>query len=243
MFASTWITLAVVFFIYSVILSLGAEITYGIATLILGGPLFYGTARICVKLVCGNRKINIEDLMIGFKCFTDSLVLYLMTALYTFLWSLLFVIPGIVKSYSYSLAPYILQDNPNKGWQKSLDESKRMMEGHKMDLFVLDLSFIGWYIVGLMALGVGVFLVVPYHYMARANFYMALKAQRENEGNFGYNANMGGNTNSGSGFGAGNGVASDGFADGFKVEEHNVDEKKSDETSKSDVKRKINLDK
>ena len=75
-------------------------------------------------------------------------------------------------SYSYSMAFYILQDNPDLTWRKALDESRRLMYGNRGKLFALDLSFIGWYILGGILLGVGTFFVAPYHEMARAHFYL-----------------------------------------------------------------------
>jgi len=77
------------------------------------------------------------------------------------------------------MSMYILQDNPDMQVSECINESQRMMLGKKLQLFCLDLSFLGWYIVGLLCFGVGVFFVAPYHQMARTNFYLALKARRE----------------------------------------------------------------
>ncbi len=179
-FENTWLMMTLVLFIYSAIIGGASSASFGIGALILSGPLLFGVNRICVNLVRCKKEIQIEEMFVGFKeCFTQSLILSLMTALYTFLWSLLFVIPGIVKSYSYAMAPYILQDNPTLDWEECLNESKKMMEGNKWQLFCLDFSFIGWYFVGALCLGVGIFWVYPYNAMARANFYMALKAKNE----------------------------------------------------------------
>ncbi len=181
-FSPVWLMLMVVFLVYSAIISAASSFSCGIASFVITGPLLFGVNRICVDLVRGKKKIEIEGLFVGFKeCFTESFLLSMMTGIFTFLWSLLFVIPGIVKSYSYAMAPYILQDDPSKGWQKSLDESKEMMEGHKWQLFCLDLSLIGWYIVGFLCCCVGIIFVYPYALMVRANFYMALKAMNEPE--------------------------------------------------------------
>jgi uncharacterized membrane protein len=98
----------------------------------------------------------------------------LLVSLYTFLWSLLFIIPGIVKSCSYAMATYIRTDNPELDWRESIDESRELMRGHKMELFMLDLSFIGWYFVGVLCFGVGALWVQAYHQTARANFYNEL---------------------------------------------------------------------
>ena len=181
-FSSTWLMLMVVYLIYSAISSAASSFSCGIAAIVITGPMLYGVNRICVNVVRGNKKIQIEDMFVGFKeCFTESFLLTLLTGLFTLLWSLLFIIPGIIKSYSYAMAPYILQDDPSKGWKMALDESKEMMEGHKWQLFCLDVSFIGWYIVGFLCCCVGVIFVEPYVLMARANFYMALKAMNEPE--------------------------------------------------------------
>ena len=179
-FEKTWLMMMVIFLIYSAVISSAGSVGFGVGAVIISGPLLYGLNRICVKLVVGAGDILIEDTLVGFKeSFVNSLLLSLLTALYTFLWSLLFVIPGIVKSYSYAMAPYILQDSPELAPDECLDASKKMMEGNKWQLFCLDFSFIGWYFVGALCLGIGVFWVEPYHALARANFYMALKAKND----------------------------------------------------------------
>ena len=179
-FGRTWLIMLVVFLVYSAILGFASAIGYGILGIVISGPMLFGLNRICVDLVRGNRDVRVERLFEGFtSCFTSSLILNLLISLYTFLWSLLFVIPGIVKSYSYAMAPYILQDAPSTDWEKCIDESQKMMNGNKWQLFCLDFSFIGWYILGALCFGVGVLWVYPYHYLARANFYMALKAKNE----------------------------------------------------------------
>lgn len=192
LFGRTWLMMLAVFLVYSAITGLSASIGYGIVTIVIAGPLTFGLNRICVELVRGNRDIKVEKLFVGFtECLTSSLVLNLLISIYTFLWSLLFVVPGIVKSYSYAMAPYILQDAPSTQWEKCIDESKKMMEGHKWQLFCLDFSFIGWYLLGALCLGVGVLWVYPYHYLARANFYMALKAKNEPKVEFDPTADIG----------------------------------------------------
>ena len=121
-------------------------------------------------------KINFSDLFLGFKNnFAESAVLYFMRNLFIFLWALLFIIPGIIKAYAYSMAFYIQQENKDKNWRTCLDESAALTDGYKGKLFLLDLSFIGWYIVGFLCLFVGVLWVSAYHNMARAEFYEELK--------------------------------------------------------------------
>ncbi len=175
-FANTWLMCLVVCLVNSAIINFAGSF-FGIGTLIVIGPMTYGLTRITTGIVCGKNKIDMADLFKGFsEDITNTIILGLITTLYTFLWGLLLVVPGIVKSYSYSMASYIQQDQPNKEWKYCLDESIRMMDGYKWKLFCLDISFIGWYIVGALCLGVGVLFVEPYHETARANFYLALKA-------------------------------------------------------------------
>ncbi len=95
--------------------------------------------------------------------------------IYLFLWFLLFIIPGIVKSYAYRMVPYILADNPNIGARRAIELSNRMTYGHKFDMFILDLSFLGWYLLGALCLGIGVFFVKPYEYATEAELYLTLR--------------------------------------------------------------------
>lgn len=99
----------------------------------------------------------------------------LLTDIFIFLWSLLLIIPGIIKSYSYRMVPYILAANPNIGVKKAIALSNDMTKGHKFDMFVLDLSFIGWYLLGILAFGIGIFFVMPYDNATSAELYLVLR--------------------------------------------------------------------
>ena len=99
----------------------------------------------------------------------------LLTKVFIFLWTLLLIIPGIIKYYAYRMVPYILADNPNIGVLKAISLSNEMTRGHKFDMFVLDLSFIGWYLLGTIALGVGVLFVMPYENATNAELYLVLR--------------------------------------------------------------------
>ena len=99
--------------------------------------------------------------------------------LFTVLWTLLFIIPGIVKSYEYQMIPYLLADNPQMTKEQAFEESKRMMQGQKWKAFVLDLSFIGWNILSALTLGIlGIFYVQPYMDATHAALYEALRYGR-----------------------------------------------------------------
>lgn len=96
--------------------------------------------------------------------------------LYTFLWSLLFVIPGIVKSYEYRMVPYLLGEYPGMDKDTAFAVSRQMMNGNKWNAFVLDLSFLGWQILNACTLGIlGIFYVNPYMYQTDAALYLALR--------------------------------------------------------------------
>ena len=103
-------------------------------------------------------------------------------ALFTFLWSLLFIIPGIIKMFSYAMTPYILEENPELSAGEAIDRSRAMMKGHKFDLFWLMLSFIGWGILGFLTLGIGYIWLSPYMTTSVASFYEDVKADYEVNG-------------------------------------------------------------
>lgn len=110
--------------------------------------------------------------------YKKSILIYLLTSVYIFLWFLLLIIPGIVKSYSYALATYIRMDNEELSTEECINKSMELMKGKKMKLFLLDLSFIGWYLLAMFfTLGIGLLWVTPYHQMARIAFYENLKAE------------------------------------------------------------------
>lgn len=107
----------------------------------------------------------------------------LLRAVYNFLWFLLLIIPGIMKSYAYRMVPYILADNPNIGADKAIKLSNDMTEGYKFDMFILDLSFIGWYLfaaiggffLGAIGLFLGILFVLPYVNATYAELYLVLR--------------------------------------------------------------------
>ncbi len=103
--------------------------------------------------------------------------------LYIFGWTLLFIIPGIIKSFSYQLVPYILAENPNLSKDRAIELSAQMMDGYKMEAFVLRLSFIGWDMLNALTVGIlGIFYVNPYKNATHAEFYAAVKADAFNKG-------------------------------------------------------------
>ena len=122
--------------------------------------------------------ISVGDVFKGFNITGKAVWLSIITWFYTFLWSLLFIIPGIIKTFSYSMAPFILADNPNLTSSEALSESIRIMDGHKFDLFVLQLSFFLWYILGTITFGIAYVYVVPYFEATMTNFYNEIKDKK-----------------------------------------------------------------
>ena len=109
--------------------------------------------------------------------FGTKLVSTILMTVFTMLWSMLFFIPGIVKSYSYAMTPYLLLDRPELSATDAITESRKMMNGHKMELFLLDLSFIGWMILVFVTFGIASLYVTPYMNAARTAFYETLKGE------------------------------------------------------------------
>ncbi len=118
---------------------------------------------------------EVGELFSHFNKFWAAFKVTFLSGLFTFLWSLLLVIPGIIKAYSYSMAMYILAENPEIGALEAINRSKAMMNGHKMELFVLQLSFIGWHLLGAVTLGIAYVWVLPYINATTANFYNSIK--------------------------------------------------------------------
>ena len=112
-----------------------------------------------------------------FKQYARTVGAVLLVFVYTLLWTLLLVIPGIIKAYSYSMTFYILRENPEMTAGDAITASQIMMDGHKMDLFLLSLSFIGWAILASITFGIGYLWLIPYIYTAYAAFYETLKKE------------------------------------------------------------------
>ena len=173
-FGNKWMMALVAALVYTAIIGIGSSIPVvgSIAIILITGPLIVGIYGYFVKLA-RNEEAKIENIFDGFKDFVQNFLIHLMASIFAFLWSLLFVIPGIVKSYAYSMAYYIKLDNPDYDWKKCIDESKNRMVGHKWDLFCLHFSFIGWAILCIFTFGIGTLWLTPYMQAANANFYEA----------------------------------------------------------------------
>lgn len=144
-------------------------------TLFFCSPISYSLSHAYLSLIEG-KKVKFSMLAIGYtEAWGKSILLSFLIWIFTLLWSLLFVIPGIIKAYSYRMAFFILVDNPELSANEALQKSKEMMKGHKLDLFVLDLSFIWWFLLVAITFGVASIYVAPYIGATQANFYKSLK--------------------------------------------------------------------
>ena len=149
-----------------------------VVSLIVTPAFALSTVRIYLMVVRGGTP-EIKDAFTGFDDFFSAFKVTLLVGLYTFLWSLLFIIPGIIKGYSYSMSLFVLADNKGKSARECIAESKAMMEGHKMELFVLDLSFIGWYLLCTLTCGLAFLYVTPLLNATHANVYETIKPVME----------------------------------------------------------------
>ncbi len=145
-----------------------------VASIIITPALSLSLVRVYLNVIKGYHP-SVGDAFCGFDDFWSAFKVIFLVGLFTFLWSLLFVIPGIIKSFSYSMSAYILAENKGKPALECINESKAMTEGHKMDLFVLSLSFIGWALLCAVTLGIAGIWAVPYAQTTHANAYNSLK--------------------------------------------------------------------
>lgn len=135
-----------------------------------------GVSNAYLKIWRGENTDVGDMFSIGFENYGRYLGGMFLVRLYTILWTLLFIIPGIIKSFSYALTPYILREMPDLSVDQAIKLSSRMMDGHKMELFVLNLSFIGWALLGTLTFGIlTVVYVSPYMSITVAGFYDEIK--------------------------------------------------------------------
>ncbi len=137
-------------------------------------PLIVGCYRFFLKNSGSNAELN--ELGAGFKNNWGNVILAMfLKNLFLVLWTLLFIVPGIIKAYSYRLVPYILKEHPELSGTQAITLSRKMMNGHKADAFVLDLSFLGWIILSVLTCGIlHIFYVGPYIQATDAELYKAV---------------------------------------------------------------------
>lgn len=168
----------------------GIKIALGLTGIIMlfikvfvGNPLCVGGYRFFIM----NQTVNPTAAELGFgmrsQSYTNVVLTMFLKNLYTSLWGLLFVVPGIIKHYEYLMIPYILAENPQMDRQEAFLISKKMMMGQKMNVFVLDLTFLGWMLLSAITGGiVGIFYAEPYYQATIAELYSVNRTRAYQEG-------------------------------------------------------------
>ena len=183
-----WGQMASAFFVYHAILMVPALIFSEISPLripvidrvgsiavnIVSGPFALGFAGYFLKRI-RDEDIALQNIFEGFKRFVPSFLVAFFMGLFILLWSFLLLIPGIIKAFGYSMAYYIMHDNPEIKPLEALNKSQIMMKGYKWKLFTLYFSFFGWVLLGLFTLGIGYLWLNPYIQLSVTNFYENLK--------------------------------------------------------------------
>ena len=175
-------------FLFSAIVGSGLDLIYtGLSPLasLLLLPLSWGWSITFLECHRGDTDpFNIKNLFVGYKDFSRIFTTIFLQTLYTMLWMLLLIVPGIIKALSYALTPYILKDNPELKNNGAIELSMAMMQGYKLELFILQLKYIGLCLLSILTLGIAYLWIAPFYSAALTNFYeKAKKAYNERSGN------------------------------------------------------------
>ena len=173
-----WGICAIIVLVYSLLVMGLSVIPFlgSIGSIIISGPLSLGMAIIFLRVV-RDESIDVSLLFKGFDDFMRSFVAGLLVAFYTSLWLLLLIVPGIIAGLSYSLTFFIISEDPSIAPNAAITQSKAMMQGHKMELFLLQLSFIGWFLLGIITMGIAFLWIGSYYYTAMTVFYLEVKGE------------------------------------------------------------------
>lgn len=164
------------------LIGLGVALIFICIRIFIGYMLEVGGRKFFIRAAQGESKMEYLGYVFKEKGYWDVFKTMIYRDVLIFLWSLLLIIPGIIKGYAYRMVPYILADNPNIGYKRAVELSNAMTMGQKWEIWVLDLSFIGWYILGAIALGVGILFVNPYSYATSAELYLKLREEALSKG-------------------------------------------------------------
>ena len=159
---------------------LNMALVFSIARLFIGSIVGIGYARFNLDLVDNVTEARFATLFSYMRFWKVAIITRIVRTLYIVLWTLLFIIPGIIASYNYALTDYILAENPELTTKEALELSKKMMYGHRFRLFCLEFSFIGWAFLCVLSLGIGLIWLLPYTEAAKAAFYRDVAFQYNN---------------------------------------------------------------
>lgn len=175
-----WGTPILAFFLIWLISQLTSLLPFigSILLLVIGGPLALGGAIYSLQF-SKNKNPNVSTVFNGFNNFGNAFGVYFLMGIIVLAFTLLLIIPGIIRAIAYSQTMFILAKNPNIAPLDALKKSREMMEGHKMDYFILNLSFIGWYFLCILTLGIGLLWLVPYVRISLAHFHNELSGDED----------------------------------------------------------------
>jgi uncharacterized membrane protein len=175
-----WGTPILICFIYFVITCGLSSIPFigTIANLVIAGPLLVGLYMFFLALI-RDEEIELGQLFKGFSSFGNSFLAYLLVCIFTLLWLLLLIVPGIIAALSYSMTFFIIVDDPNIDGLKAIRKSKQLMMGNKWILFCLFWRFFWWCLLGILSLGIGFLWIGPYMATSVAKFYETINKTEE----------------------------------------------------------------
>ena len=153
----------------------GAYTVISLVALCVEGILSVAATYVFIRMSQTTEKVGFNEFLTGLERWLSGALGMLWYSLWVFLWSLLFIIPGIIKAIAYSQMFFIIAENPGIGVSKAMNISKIITQGHKGDLFVMWLSFLGWGFLCLLSCGIGFLWLCPYMEMSFTNAYFALK--------------------------------------------------------------------
>lgn len=145
-----------------------------IVSFLIAGAMSVGLATFSLS-IARNKELKITQIFSGFEIFWTSFKTFFLTTLFTLLWAILLIIPGIIAALSYSQVYFILSENSNIGAMEAIEKSKKMMYGNKWKLFFLGLRFLGWIILSIITLGIGFLWTGPYMMVSYAKFHDDIK--------------------------------------------------------------------
>lgn len=152
-----------------------------VAAIFIGWPVTFGFRMTMLALARDGKRPEVSGMgsALNGQYYLKCIGLYLLINIFTFLWSLLLIIPGIIKGISYSMAPYILAENPEIGCLEAINRSQKMMCGYKWQYFFMSLGCLGWIILSIFTLFIGSMWIVPYYEVAYSHFYLEVKKEYE----------------------------------------------------------------
>jgi uncharacterized membrane protein len=175
-----WGTAVLIFFLYLIVAIIAQTVPLlgQVAMIVLSGPFALGMAIVALT-ISKEEEPKVDQLFSGFSNFLTAFLAYLLTTIFTLLWMLLLIVPGIIAALSYSMTYFIIAENPSISAMDAIDKSKKMMDGFKWKYFRLCLRFVGWALLCVLTLGIGFLWLFPWIQVSGAKFYEEVKANYE----------------------------------------------------------------